>query len=169
MKYFFWLVLSFGFATSVHAQAFEIPDFYSFETAEDYESYEQDVLAGINWLLETPINEQTAKRKKTNAFVLKWMTGTPKVTLKIQASVVPFMSTSPDLLLVFMAGWTKHALEQQAYKDARAGTLAGLEAVIAFYTRNKAAMGKDKQVEKFVKMQQKGTLVAFVEKEVAAD
>lgn len=167
MKYFFWLVLSFGFATSVHAQAFEIPDFYSFETPEDYETYEQDVLAGINWLLETPMDEQTAKRQKTNAFVLKWMTGTPKVTLQINPNVLPFMTTSPELLIVFMAGWTKHALEQQAYKEPRSGTLAGLEAVIAFYTKNKAAMGKDKNVEKFIKLQKKGELQAFVEKEVA--
>lgn len=167
MKYFFWLVLSFGFVTTVHARAFEIPDFYSFETPEDYETYEQDVLAGINWLLETPMDEQTAKRQKTNDFVLKWMAGTPKVTLRIQASVVTFMTTSPELLIVFMAGWTKYALAQQAYKEPRSGTLAGLEAVIAFYTKNKAAMGKDKNVEKFIKLQKKGELQAFVEKEVA--
>lgn len=147
MKYFFWLVLSFGFVTTVHARAFEIPDFYSFETPEDYETYEQEMLAGINWLLETPMDEQTAKRQKTNDFVLKWMAGTPKVTLRIQASVVTFMTTSPELLIVFMAGWTKYALAQQAYKEPRSGTLAGLEAVIAFYIKNKAAMGKVKMLK----------------------
>lgn len=42
---------------TVHAQEFKIPN-YSLEKAEDYDTYEKDVVAATKWLVETPINSQ---------------------------------------------------------------------------------------------------------------
>jgi hypothetical protein len=152
------------FSIGLFSQEFEVPKNYKLDKAEDYALYEQDIIKCVDWLMKTPLNEQKAKRKEANAFLLKWLTGSPNVTIEIKPEIVTFMGTSPDLLILFMGGWAKYALESKDFKNKIAGSMAGIEAVIEFYTKNKAFLKKDKNVEKYVKMKNKGTLKAYIEK-----
>ena len=159
------LVLLLSFITNLlFSQKFEMPENYKLETAGDYKLYEQDVIRGINWLLETPVNEQPAKRKEVNTFLLKWISGSPHVHIMIKSSVVTFIETSPDLLMVFMCGWTKYSIESKQFDDNVGGSLAGIEAVVAFYTKNAELQVKDKNVEKYIKLKSKGKLKEYLEK-----
>jgi hypothetical protein len=92
--------------------------------------------------------------------------GSPDVHIQINPKIVTFMNTSPDLLMIFMGGWAKHSIETKAYDDKVAGSLAGLESVVEYYDKNKSFIPKDKSVEKYVKMKQKGTLQKYVEENV---
>jgi hypothetical protein len=152
------------FSIGLFSQEFEVPKNYKLDKAEDYALYEQDIIKCVDWLMKTPLNEQKAKRKEANAFLLKWLTGSPNVTIEIKPEIVTFMGTSPDLLILFMGGWAKYALESKDFKNKIAGSMAGIEAVIEFYTKNKAFLKKDKNVEKYAKMKNKGTLKAYIEK-----
>ena len=157
---FILMTLSFG----LFSQDFEVPKNYKLENAEDYAAYEQDIIKCFNWLTETPVNKQTSKRKSANAFLLKWISGSPNVHIEIKQEIVTFMSSSPDLLLIFMGGWTKYALESKDFDNKIAGTMAGIESVIDFYVKNKSLLPKDKNVEKLIKMKAKGTLKEYIEK-----
>jgi hypothetical protein len=151
-------------SSGLFAQDFEVPKSLKLDKPDDYALYEKDVINCINWLMSTPIKEQADKRKEANAFFLMWLTGSPSVQVEIKAEILTFMKSSPDLLFIFMGGWTKYSLESKDSKDKVAGNLAGIEAVIEFYTKNKADMKKDKNVEKYIKMKEEGTLKAFIEK-----
>lgn len=153
-------------ANHVFAQEFEVPNNYEFTSSEDYVKYEGEVLKSIDWLLSTPIKDQVDKRKEVNTFLMTWLTGTKTVSIEIKTEIVNFMNPNPDLLMIFLCGWTQYSIETGDNENKILGTQKGIEAVIDFYTKNKAEMIKDANVEKYIKMQKKGTLVEFITKNI---
>jgi hypothetical protein len=152
-------------AATVHAQTFEVPQNVKFEKAADYARYEKEVIQAVNWLASNAPDNESAKRKEVSAFLLMYLTGTPDVSIEINAEIITFMESSPDMLMLFMGGWAKHTLENND-KDIVNGNLAGLKAVTSYYTNFSSELKKDKNIEKFVKMESKGKLKDFVEKKV---
>jgi hypothetical protein len=155
------LITSFVFI-GLYAQDFEIPANYVFNKPEDYSKYEKEIIQACNWIITTPINDQTSKRKEVNTFIMKWISGCPYVTLEIKTEIVNFMKPNPDLLMIFIAGWTKNSLESKDYKNKVNGNLSGIEAVIDFYLKNKDNLKKDDNVEKYIEMKEKGTLEEYI-------
>jgi len=164
MKNLQYPLLLLCFSLKVIAQDFEVPKDYKFEKAEDYKSYQEDVISCINWLEKTAVNDQESKRKEASKFLLVWLTGSPDVRIEIGENIVTFISSSPDLLMIFMGGWTKYSLETGKIDDKIGGNLAGIEDVIEFYLKNKEFLKKDKNIEKYIKMKDKGTLKEYIEK-----
>lgn len=164
MKRVIGILLVAVLAIEAVAQEFEVPKNYVFSNKEDYAKYEVDILKSIDWLINTPINIQPEKRKDLNTFVMGWLTGSPNVSIDIKTEIVNFMDPNPELLMIFMCGWTKYSLETKDYKNKNTGNLKGIEAVIEFYTKNKENMQKDKNVEKYIKMKDKGTLEEYIKK-----
>lgn len=144
------------------AQDFNVPKDYAFETADDYKPYEDDIVSCVEWLIETPVYQYTDKRKSANAFLLKWLTGSPYVHIEINPEIVTFLNTSPDLLIIFMGGWARYSITTENYDDKINGNIKGIEAVSSFYNQNKGIIPKDKNVEKYIKLQKKGKLKTFV-------
>ena len=153
------------FGISLFGQEFQVPTDYSLVKAEDYAVYEQDVINGINWLANTPINQDVEKRKKVNAFLMKWMIGSPTVDIEIDAKVVNFLP-NPDLLMAFLCGWTKYSLETKDFSNKINGNVAGVENVIFVYNKNKKVIGTNKAVEKYIKLQSEGKLKNEIAKKV---
>ncbi|MBN2612624.1 MAG: hypothetical protein JXB00_13800 [Bacteroidales bacterium] len=164
MKKVFLMLIFTATLSLLYAQDFEPPENYKLEKAEDYTLYEKDVINCIHWMMKTPLNENTDKRKVANAFLLKWLTGSPNVHLAIKQEIVTFIGSSPELLIIFMGGWAKYSLESGDFDNMVAGNLAGIESVIEFYTKNEAYLNKDKNVLKYIKMKEKGTLKSYIEK-----
>jgi hypothetical protein len=77
MKKIFLTLFLATLSCALFAQDFEVPENVKLEKAEDYAPYEQDVIKCVNWLINTPITEQKSKRKDANAFLLKWINGSP--------------------------------------------------------------------------------------------
>lgn len=163
MKTISTLLLSFLVIMGIQAQDFNVPKDYKLEKAEDYALYEQDVLNGINWLMEVPLDEMPEKRQGVNAFVMKWLMGTPYLHLEIKQQIVTFAGV-PELLMMFLGGWAKYSIENKDYNNKVAGNLAGIEAAISFYKKN--SLPKNKEIENYIKMKENGKLKEYIEKNV---
>lgn len=145
------------------AQTFEVPKNVKLENASDFDSYEKDVVNCVSWLTTTPVDEQADKRKEANAFLLKWLSGSSKVHIEVKQEIVTFMDNG-DLLMIFMGSWAKYSIESGDFNNKINGTNAGIESVIDFYIKNKGVIPKNKGVDKYVKMKEKGTLKDYIEK-----
>lgn len=151
------LFLSFA-ALTVSAQEAEVPQNYVLESDNDFQKYEPDAIRCIDWLLLTPCALQPEKHAAVNEFLLKWISGTPAVTVEINSQVVNFMDKNPILLVVYMAGWTRYALADKGNQNLLSGTLKGLEAVMNFYLKNREQLKRDKNVEQYLKLKEQGAL-----------
>ncbi|MDA3883691.1 MAG: hypothetical protein PF481_10455 [Bacteroidales bacterium] len=165
MKKMFCTIACFLFAVSSFAQTVDIPTNYSLEKAEDYAQYEDEIIASVDWLIAVPLSEQQNKREKVQKFLFTWIVGAPNVTIELNDKIVSFMGTSPHALIIFMGGWTRQSL-QSGTDSKLEGNIAGIEAVIEYYQKNKASIEKDKKIEKYITMQEKGTLRDFVKKKL---
>ena len=176
MKKTLVLIACLSVAFCAYAQEFSVPKDYKMKVETDYHFYEQDVLKAIDWLQNTPVIDQQSKRKEVNAFVLVWITGCPYVHLSIGNVVSPLLENKQSQnILIFMSGWIKYALTDKQFQENMKlakedtdylvnGNLAGIDAVINFYEKNKKWTGKDAGVEKYIKMKKKGTLKDYVKK-----
>lgn len=154
---FFYLFVSCLFV-GAFAQEFQVPENVVLIKKEDYAPYEDDFVQGVDWLLATPANEQHEKRGSVSAFLLQWLSGSPNVEVSVDMKVLTFMESSPDLLMVYLGSWGKYALETKDYNNQLKGTQAGLEGLITYYQKNRDVLDKDKNIEKYIKLQSKGKL-----------
>lgn len=134
---------------------------YQLKTKEDFAKYEQDVLDGFNWLIETPLGLEPTKRKELNTFLLEWMSGSPYVSIELSEKIVTYLDCG-ECLMIFMGGWTKYALETRDFKNKNKGNLAGTESVIKFYLSNKETLGENKAIEKYIKLKEENKLEEYI-------
>lgn len=163
MKKLFGILILSTLTISLFAQDFSVPNNYIMKQKEDYKKYEGDVLKAIDWLIQTPVDDQKEKRLEVNRFFIVWLTGTPDISLEIKSEIITFSKKNPELLVIFMGGWTKYALES-GDNNKLTGNLKGVEAVIDFYQKNKKALKKDKNVQQYIEMKEKGQLADYISK-----
>jgi tetratricopeptide (TPR) repeat protein len=133
---------------------------YKLEKPEDYAQYEEDIVAMVDWLANTPTTEKPEVRKQVSAFLLSWLTGSPTVTVELSANIVTYMDCG-ECMFLFMGGWAKYAIQAKD-NDTFKASLAGTETVIQFYTTNKKDIGKNKDIEKLIKLQDSNELESFI-------
>lgn len=146
---------------AVLAQQFEVPPNVVLNTPEDFRHFEIGMVQAYNWLLKTPLDQEPEKRKQVSAFFLKWLTGSPDVTVSIDPKIVTFMDC-PDCMMIFMGGWTIHTLNNKYRNDSVQGATVGILAVIDFYEANKQVLGVNKAIEKYVRLKEKGKLEKYI-------
>jgi len=139
-------------------------DRYEFDSEEDYEAFEEDFLNCYTWLQNNPVTHPS--RILANGIVVKWLTGTPSVTIKLSSYVTEFSEKNPDLLILFMGGWAAYTLEVgKANADDLEANMKGMEAVLDYYEKGEAfGLVKDGKAQKFIKLRDKGKLRAYIEK-----
>jgi hypothetical protein len=141
-----------------------VPQNYILEKASDYKAYEKDVTKCVNWLIETPSNQDIESRKAAWQFILKWIDGSPDVMVYVTDDFITFLDKKqPELLLVFMGGWSKSTIATGDKDNIEKNALAAIEDVITYYEKNKEIIGKNKAVEKYIKLKEKGELKKTVE------
>jgi hypothetical protein len=131
------------------------------KTKEDFAKYETKVIEDINWLINTPLNQDKQTRKDKNAFLIKWITGSPTVSIELVSGIVPLECA--ECLLSFMSGWTKYSLENDYSKNKIDCALAGAEYAIKFYEKNKFELGKNADMDKLIKLKNKRKLKKYIE------
>ena len=164
MKPLILTLLLLTFSTGLFSQDFEVPANYKLESAGDFSFYEQDIINCVNWMTSTPLIEQGSLRTDASIFLVEWLKGNPFMTVKPKKEIVTFANSSPNLVLIFMGGWARYAIEKHDFKNKLAGNVAGIETVIDFYTLNRKDLGRDKNVEKYIKMRENETLIDFIQK-----
>ncbi len=147
-------------------QDFSVPTNYKLQKTEDFKKYEKDIIACVNWLETSPLNKEPEKRKEANAFLLAWITGSPNVSVGINANIVNFNEKNAAMLLIFMGGWTKSVLESKTQQNDQVnGNVAGLKSVIKVYKMGNGIV-KDKKVERLMGIEEKGGLTKYVEEQL---
>lgn len=155
-------VLSIG---QIKSQNFDVPEDYVLESKEDYTKYEKDVIACANWMENSPLIKDN-KRIEANSFFITWLTGSPTVTVSIDADfVVKYTEKNPDLLVIFMAGWARYSLENNYSKDIQKGYYEGYKSIINVYKKG-VGVKKDKNMEKLIKLYEKGELENWITENV---
>lgn len=151
---FFTITILLLVGQTTFAQDFEIPKNVHLEKKSDYTKYETAVLNGINWLEQTNVEEQLVKREKISAFVLQWIMGTPSFSIGLQTFQLKLTKKNPELILSFLGGWTKFAIENPSEKENTIkANIAGFQSLIKVYASNKGhGMKKDKKIEKLIKL-----------------
>ena len=124
------------------------------------------VLGTINWLENTPLDQDEKKHQTQYALLTAWITNSPSVTLEINANVLTFTKKNDVLIMFFMAGWTKYALENNYSKDNTKGSLAGIRSAMNIYKKG-VGVKKDKEMEKLVQLEDKGELEKWVSDQLA--
>lgn len=156
---FVFTVVSFS-----QAQEFELPANIKLEKPEDYAAYEPDILRCIEYLETSPLGKSEL-RQKANSFLITWLTGAPNVSVDIHPYLIELIGGNNDLLIIFMGGWTKYALQNPADKDKINGQLAGLRAIIKVYLNN-PDIEKNTEIEELIAAEKAGTLAGWLQKKL---
>lgn len=150
------------FAVVINAQNFEVPRNYVLNVAADYANYEKDIIASANWMENTPLNVDKQKRIEANTFLMKWLTGSPTVSINLNADIVAKCTDkNSDLLMLFLAGWTRYSLENNYSKDQQKGHFEGFKSMINVYNKG-ILIKKDKDLENLIALYNKGELEAWI-------
>jgi len=161
MKSFLCAIMICFISFSIYGQRYDFPENYKLETEEDFATYKEDVIKSANWLIAAPTNKDRQKRQKINIFILEWVKKNPDVEISILEEFAE-LTNENDLYMIFIAGWAKYALETKDYDNEVEGSIAGLKSVVAYYSKNRNALGKIKFIEKFVKLDNKSKLEDYV-------
>ncbi|GAT61871.1 hypothetical protein [Paludibacter jiangxiensis] len=148
----------------IKSQTFEIPKNVVLSAKEDYAKYEKEIIACVNWLENSPLDKDVSKRKEANVFFMKWLTGSPTVSINLNADyIIKYTEKNPDLLLIFMAGWTRYSLENNYSNDQMKGYYEGFKSMISVYKRG-IGIQKEKNMEKLIKIYDEGQLEDWITK-----
>lgn len=127
----------------------------------DYANYEADVLNCCNYLLSVDPSFNQPKHEECTSFLVRWLSGSPNVSVALDSRLVD--AKKGDLLVAFMAAWTRHALTNKEDGNLINAQVA-TEEMLAFYSNYKESIGKSKLTEKLLKEQAKGRLASIVTK-----
>lgn len=144
------------------AQTFEVPPMDIKPVSQtEYDAMEPTILSCINWLNITPLSIDAEKHTSANAYFMLWLTGTHKVNVVVDGYVLNYAEKNPELLMAFMIGWSKLALEK-GEKDNYTLALAGMKNLISRYRNNVFFFKKDKKLKKLLELSDKGELEAWL-------
>ena len=147
--------------TKVLAQNYQVPQNYVLKQKDDYPKYEQDVLKTIDWLEQTPWNTEIEKRGEAKEFLIKWIEGSPDISIEINSEIVKLSKNNPDLIGSYMYGYTKYALLNKSQFDVNQAKIAGVKAVLSKY-KFETDHKKNSEVEKLLKLDAEGKLGNWV-------
>lgn len=136
MKYLFAAALVLCFSTRAFSQQnFELPDNITLKEKEDYAKYEPVVIAASHWLEDTDMDQQQSKRRKVNEFMMQWIEGSPSVNIEINETLARLYSRNQQLLVIYMAAYARHVLENKNTFSKSSASKAGLQAMIKVYKK----------------------------------
>ena len=162
-----------------------IPYDYTKTSPQELHIYEQNVLDCVEWLVNTPVDEQPADRQAVRKFVLEWIEATPSVAVYLDPQLMDFTKDSQymeEILTVYAGGYlsgllrdkdTRGNLESSASDvaypkgltkaDRIKGATSAIETSLEFYDLNKDKLGRNSTLEKYKEMLDDGTLREHIE------
>lgn len=134
------------------------------KTAEEYTIVEPNLLATIQWLADTPPDENPSKREDQYKYLLGWITGSPTVNMDLFPYVADMSQKNPEVIIYYSAGWIDYAVRNDYSTDKMALHSAAIRYVLALY--DKGYMKKDKMLSKLAKVVKKDKLDAWVQEQL---
>jgi hypothetical protein len=157
-----FLLLAFGLVltgTAV-AQTYQAPTGYTLKAPADYARYDTQVIESVNWLEATSPTKETEQRQSTNQFLMQWMTGTPAVSVQLQEYTAEITAKDPNLLMLFLGGWSRYQLQHPEAKDAVLLNTEAVKTVLKGYQTG--GYKRNKKIESLITLNDKGTLADWV-------
>ena len=139
------------------SQSFDFSKNYQFKNAKDYDTYQREFLSALNYLEQNSFNNNDSKRKKVNAFVLKWITGTPTVSLKIESYMMNFSKKNSDFIIIFLGNMAKYKIENPSDDSNINSQLEGIRSVLNVYNKQNG-IKDDAFIEKVIEIEKNGKL-----------
>ena len=135
----------------VNGQAdFSLPENISLKNKEDYAKYENLVIQSAIWLEKTDMDKDPDKRKRIDAFVIKWVAGTPAFTLNLEDPVSVLTDRNPELLALYIASYARNILEDKKGSSNFTATKAALKSITSVYKKG-IDVSRNHQLEKMGK------------------
>lgn len=150
-----------GFLTARGQTIFEVPQNVELKAKDDYTQYEPAVIEAAKWLEETDLNKETGKRQQVNAFVLKWVSGSPTVHVEINEKLGKIYGKNIQLLALYIASYTRHFLENKSTATKFSATKAGLISMIDVYKKG-IEITKSKEMDKLIKLKDNNKLDDYI-------
>lgn len=127
-----------------------------------YKDAEPLVLKVINYLFETPINSKSELRHEAGEFLVKWMNGTPDYTFVLEDRETSFFNTNADLMLVYMAAYTKFTIENPNIKNQEELVLGAMQMVLPYLNKQENKESWSKELWQLNDAQQHNKLRAYL-------
>lgn len=159
MKKIALIIVAFLMAQCAMAQQFSLPILPEKMWPSDYANYEADVLNCCDYLLNTDPQFNAPKHEECSSFLVRWLSGSPAVRVALVDGLVDVRK--PQLMVAYMAGWTRQALTNPGTNDLLCCNVA-VEQMLNYYFAYKDHTGKSKLCEKLLKEQSKGNLTAHI-------
>lgn len=158
----FALTCMFTFNTVTLAQTkFTVPANYQLVVKEDYAKYEADIITASKWLEETALDQDEDKRKEVSSFVMKWIIGSPTVTIDLSDKISKIYGKNAQLLINYMAAYSAYWLQNKSSATKPAATKAGLISMMNVYKKD-INIKKSKEMEKLIKLTEDGNLDKYI-------
>ncbi|SHF55282.1 hypothetical protein [Dysgonomonas macrotermitis] len=141
---------------------YNVPEEYSLVLPEDYSKYEPQILETIDWYLWRSVALDADRQKEASIFFMKWITGSPTVTVDIHIEFIKYTTETPGLLMPFIMGWVKYSLENNYSKDRVKACNAGIVTAVNYYNKNKGFLSENKEIKKYENLIKKNKLEKFI-------
>ncbi|MFK7924997.1 MAG: hypothetical protein AB8H47_23775 [Bacteroidia bacterium] len=147
----------------LQAQDFTAMANIKLDTEEDYRNSEKELKQCLRYLTTTSLKDNEINRKYANQFPLRWLTGSPYVSLALKPIVLKLSKKNPEMMMIYMAGWASAALENPDLKSEE-GNLAGIQQVYE-YAKGDNGIKLDGTLKKLIKAGDAGGLEAWIAKQ----
>ena len=144
---------------SANAQQFSLPIWPEKVWPSEYANYNTDVHNCCDWLLNAAAGHNTPKREECTKFLIRWLEGSPAVRVYIVEGLVDVKNS--DLLVAYMASWTRHALDNPDDSPLLCANVAVNE-TLEYYEANRKTIGKSKIMDKLLKLRSESKLAPYV-------
>jgi hypothetical protein len=161
MKIRLLLITCLSFSIGVRAQTDSLLQNLLPTNKEEFTASEPRVIKTVDFLETTPIDKQGDAWRIQAALLMAWLTNSPEVTIEMDAKTVTFAKKNPELMMIFMGGWTRYVLQNGYSKDKVQANLAGIKSAIKVYKLGNG-LKKDKEMERLIKLDESGGLEAWV-------
>ncbi|MBB5395940.1 hypothetical protein [Mucilaginibacter sp. AK015] len=162
MKNLFMIVIvAFTFTVNASAQSYEAPKDYHFNNHEDYTKYEGEIVKTADWLMKTPWGAEPAKTEAATQFLLVWAQGTPDVVIELKQVIMDLSDANPQLGFIYMAQFSKYAIQHKADFDKTKANMVALRAVIAKYNMEPTHK-RDGDIERLIELDKNNKLESWV-------
>lgn len=139
---------------------FNLPENIELNKKSDYSKYENEVIQAAKWLEETDLDKEVEKRKQIQTFVVKWVSGSPDITLEINAGLMDLFNDSGELMALYFASYSRYLLENKE-ATASSATKAGIISMINVYKKG-IGVKKNSEMKRAIKFNDQNKLEDYI-------
>ncbi len=129
-----------------------VPDPVEFKTAETAHQHNIDAMAACKFYMTHTLDSKGMPNVKK--YIVTWSTASPDVNIVIGKQAMDLTMTNADYLLAYIAGCSYYALTSHQKKWNIDTFSSGITEVVKLYAANKDILGKNKNLDKLLKLYQ---------------